>query len=461
MEKTIIRFAQVAHQKTTPIQVNNIEDDNSVERFIGFVEAKRLLPLFTKEILDANPRKPKTNSITMGIISGLSENPELFPYKSKGILIGTEHCQELDRNRFELIFKNTSAEGILDGGHNMLAIGLHIIKSFVADNELKKIKTWEGLLHHWHHVKDLDTEGLNNIQSELNFLVSVELIVPNRKAENTMQALEDFRAASIEICAARNNNAQLTSEAKTNQNGFYDDINNLFTENQPKIADRIEWKTNEWEDASQKHIAVRDIIAFAWLPLSILDAEGLLLPDKFNIQPNMLYSAKSRASKAFDKLMAHPDMCLKNATTGRYELHNPLLLSAFKILTDLPELFDLIMLNFPNAYNATGGKLGRLKAVKEVRGDVLTPYMQHKMQHKYRVPDGYVWPLFYSLTALMHINNGEVVWKTDPKLFIDNHLGELVKTLTAFMNAFAFDPQRISKDTGTYSTCKTVALSML
>src|SRR3546814_8421165 len=95
--------------------------------------------------LEANPRAAKIGSVTNAIVESLEETPELFPFKSKGILIGTSSYEALQRNRFELTFDNPESEGILDGGHNMLAIGVHMLAAVTDERELGSISLWEEM----------------------------------------------------------------------------------------------------------------------------------------------------------------------------------------------------------------------------------------------------------------------------------------------------------------------------
>lgn len=45
--------------------------------------------------LEANPRAAKVGSVTTAIRESLETTPELFPFKSKGILIGTSSYEAL------------------------------------------------------------------------------------------------------------------------------------------------------------------------------------------------------------------------------------------------------------------------------------------------------------------------------------------------------------------------------
>lgn len=57
----------------------------------------------------------------------MDKSPELFWYKTKGILLSTEECEILDRGRVRISLDNADYEGIMDGGHNTFAIARFII----------------------------------------------------------------------------------------------------------------------------------------------------------------------------------------------------------------------------------------------------------------------------------------------------------------------------------------------
>ena len=95
----------------------------SILRIVGFIRARELLQLFDAADLEANPRSAKWGSVTDDIVASIEETPEIFVFKTKGVLVGASSYERLERKRFRLSFSNTKIEGILDGGHNMLAIG--------------------------------------------------------------------------------------------------------------------------------------------------------------------------------------------------------------------------------------------------------------------------------------------------------------------------------------------------
>lgn len=436
--KTIIRFDQVADQADGPIR-----------RIVGFVKAKYLLALFDDATLDANPRSAKANNVVADIISSVREAPDIFQFKTKGILIGTAEYRELDRRRYELIFNDPAYEGLLDGGHNMLALGTYLLSYILDDAELRKIKLWEDLKHIW----KANRGKIGDIREDFAFKVPVELLVPAEPEDD--EIVSEFRLALIDICAARNNNAQLTTEAKANQRGFYEEIRKRLP---TTIGDRVEWKTNDWENSEAKPIKVRDIIALSWIPLTVLQENELLpkmtangTPLNFTVLPQNIYRNKGELSKLFDKLMEHPDV--SRACNGpRHEMHNSAVASAFEILADLPELYDYIFVEFGDAYNdkeGAGGRFGKIKAVRmPTRGKVNSPFTQK--QSKFGVPDGFVLPVLYGLKALIRVDGGKLKWVTDPYQFLARNMRALIGAFRMPMEMAAFDPQKVAKSENSY-----------
>src|SRR5436190_1333044 len=105
--KLIVRFAVVAEQPSSRdeerLAAGASEDSIAgIKRYTGFVRGRDLYPLFDHLSLDANPRAAKTGAVTNAILESLDRTPDLCPFKSKGILLGTSNYEALQRNRFEL-----------------------------------------------------------------------------------------------------------------------------------------------------------------------------------------------------------------------------------------------------------------------------------------------------------------------------------------------------------------------
>lgn len=450
----VIRFSCVSEQ---PSNVQDSNGDTPIVRLVGFVPAKYLLPLFDNAGLAANPRSSRRNSVVDDILTTLEATPELFCFKSKGVLIGTADYEQLQRNRFRLCFNDPDVEGILDGGHNMLAIGLHMLQPVMEERDWKRIKSWDDMKEAWDKYRDL----IDDSKEEYEFEVPVELLVPSKSNGDDLDA---FLMPLLEVCEARNNNAQLPIEAKSNKQGFYDAIKQMVP---PEFAARVEWKPNSWEDESEKRpIKVRDLIALAWIPLNLLNEEKLL-PIDISVSPQNTYRNKGECSKRFEDLMSHDDVTVKMQGAQR-KLEHSSVRSAFKILADLPTLYDEIYATFPKAYNEGNRrfaanpivkiydpekrKAGRASG-KDVSGYVTTepktPFFRKGVKNSY--PEGLIVPLIYGLKGIMKIENGNVVWAvSDPRDFVRKNLSRIADSYQLVMNMARWDPQKISKDPNSY-----------
>ena len=428
----IIRFETVDRQTEGP-----------VTRLVGFVRARNLLPLLDAADLEANPRTAKIGPITSDIIESIERTPELFPFKTKGILVASANCRELERRRWHMTFENPDIEGILDGGHNTLAIGTHILGVALGDPKaVKKIKAWPDFKAAWvaerAAVEALKASATSGTGGPLDFLVPVEVLIPS-DVEDPM-SFEAFTSSLFEIGAARNNNKQLADEAKANKKGLYDHLRKMLP---VEIAKRVEWKSNDGGE-----VKVRDLIALAWIPLSSASLPpGVSAPRAADI-----YSGKGKCSSAFDTLMVHPDVSTATAD-GTHELFSTVIGSALKVAGDMPALFDRLYAEFPLAYNRNGGSFGLLRAVasaKDLKTKPATPF--GKAMVGYRYPDGFIVPLAYGLRALLEVDDtGHLSWKTNPFAFIDQHLDEIVRKYKVLIQAFGGDAQKIGKNEGSYT----------
>lgn len=451
--KLIIRFALVAEQPNSHDEerLSAISSENSIagiKRYTGFVRGRDLYALFDHVSLEANPRAAKVGSVTNAIIESLDETPELFPFKSKGILIGTSGYEALQRNRFELNFEDPASEGILDGGHNMLGIGLHMLSAVADERELARVSLWGEMKDLW----DSYRKELEEVKEQFDFLVPVELLVPSDPDD--IRAVQQFEMSVLDICAARNNNAQLTQETKSNKLGFYTEIKDRLD---PAIAARVEWKSNEWESSEVRPIKVRDLLALAWIPLNKANEEGLL-PLDISVTPQNIYRNKGECSKQFDKLML--DSGVSAPIEGpTHELHNDTVASCFDILADLPALYDQIYEEFPEAYNSNNYRFGsnaivkiydpiKRETAKDKTAYVATQPTTHFLNRPtyYRYPDGLIMPLVYGLKGLMEIDESRVVWATDPKTFLKKYLSDIAGAYRLVLDMARFDPQKLAKN---------------
>jgi hypothetical protein len=436
--KVIIRFEQVAEQA-----------HGSVRRLVGLMQAKNLLSLFDAADLEANPRSAKWGNVTASIVDSINHDPEVFPFKTKGVLVGSSDYEALQRQRYELRFADPATEGILDGGHNMLAIGAHILITALGDESVvKKLKTWDGFKDAWNENRD----AVDAVKDELTFLVPVELLVPSDIEDDAV--VTDFRSELLDICAARNNNAELTLETKANQRGFYEAIKEALPQD---VAGRIEWKTN----MADADIKVRDIIALAWIPLSLLPNLPVKPPS-----PQNIYRNKGECAQKFDQLMNDKTVSHRVADGPKHQLHNEAVRSAIHVLGDLPALYDKIYETFPSAYNEAGGHFGRIgivrmfdpakrrdKTRKYMRSQPYTHFTERPVGYSY--PDGLIMPLVWGLRVLMKVEDGKVAWRTEPSAFLDQHLVDIARNYKLVLEMSRFDPQKLGKNEASYGYATT------
>jgi hypothetical protein len=419
----------------------------STRRIVGFVKLRHLAPILTAADLESNPRSSKVGPITDAITESLERTPDTFAAKTKGILIGTSSYIPRERQRYELEFKESMLEGILDGGHNALALGLRILKcAGVDDQAVNNVRLWSDFKKLWDanlNLVDLAVKDASN--EDLDVLVPVELLVP-ADSENTA-TVEAFSAALLDICAARNNNAQLKAETQANQRGYFEALKELLPS---EIAKDVEWKTNDGG-----RIKVADILALAWIPLTLLslpkdeDERQVEAPVAQNI-----YSSKGDCVTRFERLMSSPEVTIADPDGYRRDLKSDAVRSAFAITADLLDLYEVIYRRLPDAYNRNDGKFGRIAAVKKMNPEKSSRKKYTKFTHKEvntAIPEGFIVPLVYGLQSLMSVDNaGLVHWKADPREFLKNHFDTVVGDFKGAVALLEYDPQKVGKSREAY-----------
>lgn len=450
------------NQSTAPAPQVTIKFDQIAEQTVegitsitGFVRARDFILIINALDLDANPRSAKVGRVTAAIRDSLENSSSLFQYKSKGVLLGATEYERLDRGRVRVTFEQLSIEGILDGGHNTLAIGLRILEiAGIPDSRLRRVKLWPDLRELWDaSAADVDAlrrgqaMGADGIKDDrLDFYVKVELIVPENPDDEA--DVSRFQSSILEICEARNNNAELTEGAKGNKAGYFNDLRNFLPED---IRDRV-----EWVPGTVKPVKITDLIALAWLPLGMLDP----IPTDPNERPIVppipqnLYRNKGEAIEKFNDLMGLQAVTHERA--GEAVLYNDRVRSALKVAATLPGLYDRIYRDFPTVYNKLDGKYGRITAVAKMNTSSrakVAKFTAEPVSHE--SPEGFIWPLVHGLQVLIRQGlDGNVHWATDPNAFLDQHFESIVLAYKDVMQAMDFEPQKIGKATLAYSTVR-------
>lgn len=427
-KKIIIRLNDSNKPQTSPEGVNI----QKIVSSIGVSDFVKLLKVADNKV---NPRIATVNKITKSIHDTLDGSPELLWLKSKGLLIATENCIVLDRNRVNLTFDNLDFEGIMDGGHNTFAIAIYIIEKLFDER-----KKWD-----WDLVKQFWEENYEEIllrfkgnEGEFRFSIPVEIISPNGEDGS----IEEYYDHISEICSARNNNVQLKETAKGNQVGCYDYLKDQLTEYD------IIWKTGD-----HGKIKSEDVISLATIPLLFLQERDRLPENIKDLNKISVYSQKSRCIDFFNSIIKHEDV--SDEENGKYILKDSYVQSALKMIDSILRFFDQMYIEFPRLYHeASPGKFGRISSVKMKESKV--PFHTTEQQAQYQYPFGFFYPIVAGLTSLMKINEDEeiVEWLIDPE---DIDFDDL--DLTQYVNIIKivfFDPQKIGKGEVFYKEAENV-----
>lgn len=455
----------MANVKNAIIKFNQPNDQviGDMRKISGFVKIHNFIDIIDALDLEANPRNSKIGNVTNEIQDSIKLTPELLPFKTKGVLLAASKYEELERNRYRISFEDIETEGILDGGHNTLAIGMYILCSayeVVGMPFPKGVSTWSDFKDVWtenRHVIDeyqqmiRDAQAANKeLPGNLGAYVPVELLLPVEPGGYEAEAA--FRSNLFDICVARNNNVQLTVGTRANKQGYFDTLRTLFAERNPFLEKKIEWKTNEGGT-----IKIADIVALTWIPLSLIEpVKDEAGREVAHPAPNTLYSGKGGCLKSFERLMSSPDVTIEPSNGSRHELNNTSVLSAFKVAIQLPELYDYIFKMFPALYNRAGGSYGRITAVKKLneRKTKTSPFLGEKIETL--SPDGFIAPLVYGLQALMNveIEDGKqiITWSVDPKPWLEKNLGAVIESYADVLAPWGFDPQKVGKAPQSYTT---------
>lgn len=386
-----------------------------------------------------NPRTATVNTITKSIYETLDTSPELFWFKSKGILLSTESCELLDRNRVRLSFDNIDYEGIMDGGHNSFAIARFIIDKLYT----KTLKTWDECKDFWKNNFEDILSKFADRSAEFKFSIPIEIITPN----NENGAINEFYDYISEICSARNNNVQLKETAKGNQVGYYDYLKGVLSEHD------IIWKTG-----STGSIKSEDVISLATLPLIFLKEQNLLPNDIRCLSKISIYSQKSKCVEFFNEIMGHKD--ISTVENGKYILKINSVKTALNLVDDIIKLFDKFYICFPNLYHqAAPGKFGRITSVNNKKRSK-APFSTTTENCDYQYPYGFFYPLLCGITNIMAYDNAmdEVYWKIDPKRLDLNKLD--LSQYVELIKATQYDPNKVGKAKMCYNEAENIFLKL-
>ncbi len=414
------------------------KENIKIRKIVSSISPANFIELVKYADNKVNPRNATVNKITKAIHETLDVSPELLWLKTKGILLATKKCEELERNRVRISLDDHDYEGIMDGGHNTFAIALYILEILFEDKKLK-IKKWEECKKFWDsNFKEIQKRFEEN-EELFQFSIPIEIITPTSE-DNSDTQYYDYLS---EICSARNNNIQLKDTAKGYKDGFYDVLEELLKDFP------IIWKTGE-----KGRIRSEDVISMATLPFIFLKESAKqeeIVP--LSLNKISIYSQKSKCVDFFNTVISSDKV--SKEVKGKKILEHITVKSALKLTEDILLFFDKIFLEFPDLYKKpTPGKFGGISAVSIKDCDV--PFLTTQKKSKYRYPLGFIYPLVTGVTSLMKYDevSKEVKWITNPNQIDLSNLElaqyvELIKMIN-------FDSNKIGKGAAFYNEAETI-----
>jgi hypothetical protein len=419
-----------------------------VNRILGLVPISELIGIFQYLDLFANPRDAKKSTITEAIQKTLTDEAQIFPLKSKGLLISGAKFAEKSNGRVTLRFEDLTRQGIIDGGHNSFAIGQFILNKaleFSSEAYRSKAKNWTDFKKEFIKFKNqIDTYAVSERGvRELSTLITIEILVP---ASEKPEDLQQFDFALEKIQSARNNNAQVSLSAIMNNEGLYSSLR----KNLPKELDsRVAWRTNDGN-----LLKPEDIVSLSWIPLNALllkmklDNEYFLDSNGKKIQPlnpPQIYSSKNSCVKQYKKFS-------EGISFGNSTIEIEMLDSLNRMSGEMPEIFDLLYKDLPFEFDRFSTKKFRsieyVKAKNSSSTQKKTPFYGYSTE--YAFPEAYIYPLIYSLHKLIRVGK-TLEWVEDPRKFLKKNLAQILSDYNdAYLKQLKYEPQQVGKKKDIY-----------
>lgn len=380
-----------------------------------------------------NPRSARENGITSDIRETLEKSPNLFWLMSKGILLATENCKILDRGRVSLTL-NGDREGIMDGGHNALAIAQFIVCKLFP--EVKMFKTWVDCKEFWKENESEIIARFNKFggNDSFQFSIPIEIVFPSTDDGG----FDEYYQTISQICTARNTNVQLRQATQDNQVGIYE----ILKENL-SCADRVIWKSGQAGD-----IKVEDVVSMAVIPLIFLQENGYLPNDRSikTFSAISVYSQKSKCVDFYGEVLKHKEISEKRE--DKFVLKNSLVESALKMVDDIIKAYDKMYLIFPDIYNKNAGKFGRISAVdQKPKKSVSVPFLTCGTKTEYKYSAAYFLPLFCGIRKLMQVDESTMTmkWKVNPASFSFDFMELPCSKYIEMVKFLEYNPLKVGK----------------
>ncbi|WNB90943.1 AIPR family protein [Bacillus sp. NEB1478] len=221
------------------------------------------------------------------------------------------------------------------------------------------------------------------------------------------------------LAAARNTSVQVDDKSLAELSNKFDSIKDAI--GGMPFFERIAFKQNQQLAPKVKMIDAREIVAILTMFNRNVYSQ--------TVHPTQAYSTKA---KVLDDYLENPD---------QFEIFS-------NIAPDIFDLYDQIERDFPEAYNATGGRYGGKKYSGYKEGKVVAKTKFRQEDSIYRVPDGLIYPLVASFRAAVELNidTGKYEWKRDVFALYDELRKQLATKIMKYTEAIGNNPNAVGKD---------------
>jgi len=366
-------------------------DENGMTTYSVVVDVRNLPDEF-ENWRELNPRHADVKSgVAKQIANTLVDNPNSFFFRNRGLtLLAEKVIFDNQKNELSLVFSNKELHGLLDGNHTF---------EVVRD-----------------HINSLSEEQLNDCIAYLK----VEVI----------EGVKDLEEA-VNIVYSRNTSTQVKEQSKEELLKTFKEIQEIFRGT--SYENRIAYKEIEFaEDGSKKDIDIKEVLSY----LMCFDKET--------------YSDEDHPIRAYSNKSSLVEWYSENKKNGR-------ILKYISLLPKILELHDVIYLDLPEVYNRTGGKFGALTGVIDTNSrkkmkSVILPFTG--MTSKYRIPNGFIYPILASMRNLIECQDDKCDWISDPITFFrEKEIQEALASRVCEQAKELRNPNKLGKDRATWGLC--------
>lgn len=468
----------------------SIQSGQKLLKIIGLLSAKELAKMMDCISLRPNPRSPNVNKITKAISHTMEHDPELLQYKTKGILAAGQLNGRTGK-KFEIDFTTPSYGGILDGGHNFLAI----IRVMMIDSvrhkygslrkedkqirkDVEKIRSLRDLIDKWALYGDCVKELIDSLNAlpekarkqeklfrKFSFLVPVEIITPCRGT--TEREVKDI---IHEISVARNNNVQLKEVAIAQHKGSYELLKHILPED---VNSRVQWKSGE----NQCPIAPTKVVPLALLPLKKLEEVGLLKKLAEAIH------ASNDGDEEIEETVFPPVklMSMYTSTAGCISVYSQVIdavanlqesggdedglveriVSSLSVIGELPRIWDVLEMKFEDLFScslSSGEKRYQdmpCNSKGAAKKETPTRFFTRQIpKGKYVCRAGFATPLFMSICSAFlayDVDAEAVKWTVSPDKIIEElmcpsrRFKNMMHDYVSLIKSVDYDPSKFGK----------------